>query len=382
MNTVRDSEPSKPWQRDLIDVLVRFSLLALMAFYCFRVIHPFLSLLLWAIILAVVLYPLHQRIRRGRGWSDGRTATLLVLLSIAVLAVPLVLVGESLLSSALGAAKHLEQGQFHVPAPKASVAEWPVVGPKLHAAWTQLAADPHLLAEKLGPRFRDAGLKVLGAAAGAAGAALLLLAALAVAGIFMAWGQETIASTRRVATWLVGPQRAGELVALCAATIRAVAQGVVGIAFIQALLVGVAFVLLPVPGAGLLTVVILMLGIMQIPATVVTIPVIVWVLAAQGVDTGTIVFSIYVFIAGLADNVLKPLLLGRGVEVPMPVILIGAIGGMVTDGLIGLFIGPVVLGVFYQLFWRWVDQHQVPPATGPAPPTGATDGSPAAGAPS
>jgi predicted PurR-regulated permease PerM len=349
-------------------VLVRFSLIALMTYYCFRVIHPFLSLLLWAIILAVVLYPLQLRWRAKRGWGEGRTATLIVLLAVAVLAVPMWLVGESLVTTGLDAAKHLEQGQLHVPAPKASVADWPVVGPKVHAAWSKLAADPHLLVEKLGPRFRDLGLKILGAMAGAASALLLLVAALAVAGIFLAWGPETIASTKRVANWLVGPARASELVALCAATIRAVAQGVVGIAFIQALLVGVAFVLLPVPGAGLLTIVILMLGIMQIPATVVTIPVIIWVLAAQGVSTATIVFSIYVFIAGLADNVLKPLLLGRGVEVPMPVILIGAIGGMITDGLIGLFIGPVVLGVFYQLFWRWVDQHQPGSAPAVAPP--------------
>jgi predicted PurR-regulated permease PerM len=115
-----------------------------------------------------------------------------------------------------------------------------------------------------------------------------------------------------------------------------------------------------VPGAGLLALAVLLLGIMQLPATLITVPVIAYVIATEGASTATIVFSIYVFVAGLVDNVLKPLLLGRGVDVPMPVVLIGALGGMVTSGILGLFIGPVVLAVGYQLFWQWVQDP--PPA--------------------
>jgi predicted PurR-regulated permease PerM len=99
---------------------------------------------------------------------------------------------------------------------------------------------------------------------------------------------------------------------------------------------------------------------MQLPATLITVPVIAFVIGTEGANTMTIIFSIYVFVAGLVDNVLKPLMLGRGVDVPMPVILIGALGGMVTGGILGLFIGPVVLAVGYQLFWQWV-QDPPPP---------------------
>ncbi len=137
---------------------------------------------------------------------------------------------------------------------------------------------------------------------------------------------------------------------MCTATIRAVAQGVVGIAFIQMLLVGVGFVVMGIPGAGLLALAVLLLGIAQLPRHVDHRPVIAFVIATQGANVATIIFAVYVFVAGLADNVLKPLLLGRGVDVPMPVVLIGALGGMVTGGVIGLFIGPVVLAVGYQLF--------------------------------
>jgi predicted PurR-regulated permease PerM len=170
----------------------------------------------------------------------------------------------------------------------------------------------------------------------------------------MAYGENGRRSAVQIASRISGPDRGPKIADLCTATIRAVALGVVGIAFIQMLLVGLGFVIKGVPGAGLLALAVLLLGIMQLPATLVTIPVIVYVFANEGATTAAIVFSIYVFVAGLVDNVLKPLLLGRGVDVPMPVVLIGALGGMVTSGVIGLFIGPVVLAVGYQLFWQWV----------------------------
>ena len=134
----------------------------------------------------------------------------------------------------------------------------------------------------------------------------------------------------------------------------------IGIAFIQMLLVGVGFVAIGVPGAGILALVVLLLGIVQLPATLVTLPVIAYVLGTQGVALATIVFTVYSLVAGLADNVLKPLLLGRGVDVPMPVVLLGALGGMVVQGIIGLFLGPVILAVAYNLFWQWVDEQDAP----------------------
>jgi predicted PurR-regulated permease PerM len=183
---------------------------------------------------------------------------------------------------------------------------------------------------------------------------LMFMFALIIAGIVMAYGESGHRSSVQIASRLSGPEKGRQIAALCTSTIRAVALGVVGIAFIQMLLVGLGFVFKGVPGAGLLALAVLLLGIMQLPATLITLPVIAFVFATEGASTATIVFAIYVFVAGLIDNVLKPLLLGRGVDVPMPVILIGALGGMVTSGIIGLFIGPVVLAVGYQLFWQWV----------------------------
>jgi predicted PurR-regulated permease PerM len=256
--------------------------------------------------------------------------------------------------SVQGALEMAKSGIFHIPPPADSVLGWPLVGRAVHGFWLQAAADLTGLAQKYGPQLRQASLALL-ATLGDLGLGLLtFVASLIVAGIVMAYGERGADSAIRIASRIAGPDRGPRITRLCTATIRAVALGVVGIAFIQMILIGVAFVLMGIPGAGLLSLAVLLLGIMQLPATLITLPVIAYVFVTQGAGVTSIVFAVYVAVAGLADNVLKPLLLGRGVEVPMPVVLIGALGGMVTSGVIGLFMGPVILAIGYQLFWQWV----------------------------
>jgi len=356
-----------PWVHPLLDVLLRVGLIAVLAVFCYGIFHPFLSLMLWSVILAVTLYPLQRKLRAKLG-KDGRTATLIVLLVIGALAVPAWVIGDSLIDSAASGLKMVQGKDMQVPAPKPSVGEWPVVGPRVLAAWQDAYEHPDELKTKLGPKLKGAAVKALGMLGDVAAGLLLFLVAMPIAGIIMAFGEHSADSARRICSAFVGPARGPSMAALCTSTIRAVAQGVIGIAFIQAVLIGIAIVPMGIPGAGLLCLAILMLGIMQLPATILTIPIIIYVFATQGSSGINIVFAIYVFIAGLADNVLKPLLLGRGVAVPMPVVLIGAIGGMVTMGLLGLFIGPVALGVAWEVFWRWVDERAPEtPAAAPAP---------------
>ena len=358
----------KVLSHELLDVLIRAGLLAVLVVACYQVFHPFLNLMLWSVILAITLYPLQARLVRRMDGKKGLAATVLVLLAIVVMMVPVYLLTMSLAGSVTDLMATAKTGSFHVPPPPESVAGWPVVGPKLHAVWAQAANDLTGVAQQFAPQLKAASLGLLGKLAGLGVGLLVFIAALAIAGIFMAFAEAGERSAVRIASRMFGAVRAPGIVELCTATIRAVAQGVVGIAFIQMLLVGVAFVLMGVPGAGLLALAVLLLGIMQVPATLITVPVIIFVFATRGFDLWTIVFAVYVFIAGLADNVLKPMLLGRGVAVPMPVILIGALGGMVTNGIIGLFIGPVVLAVGYQVFWQWIDdQPAATPAQVPTP---------------
>ncbi|MBV6823099.1 AI-2E family transporter [Pseudomonas sp. PD9R] len=353
---------AKALSRGLLDVLIRAGLILVLVLFCFEIFKPFRDLMLWSLILAITLYPLQQKLMGPMGKKEGYTATLIVLVAIVILMVPVYLLGASFADSVESAMALVKNEGVHIPPPDPSVAGWPVVGKPLTALWQQAATDLPDLTAKYIPQIKGVSLELLSKLAGVGMGFLTFIFALIIAGIFMAHGEAGSQSAVQIASRLNGPEKGPKIAELCTATIRAVALGVVGIAFIQTLLVGLGFVLKGVPGAGLLALAVLLLGIMQLPVTLITVPVIAFVFATEGASTATIVFAIYVFIAGLVDNVLKPLLLGRGVDVPMPVVLIGALGGMVTSGILGLFIGPVVLAVGYQLFWQWVrDRPQEEP---------------------
>jgi predicted PurR-regulated permease PerM len=355
----------KALSHSLLDALIRAGLIAVLVISCYQIFHPFRDLMLWSLILAITLDPLHDRLSGMLGISEGRTATLMVLIAIGILMVPTYLLGTSIAASVEHALDIVKSGSFHIPPPPDSVASWPLVGRPLHDFWLQAATDLTGLTQKFASQFTAVSLAVLGKLAGFGIGLLMFIVALIIAGIFMAFGKSGARSAVQIASRIFGPDKGPQTIELCAATIRAVAQGVVGIAFIQMLLIGVAFEIMGIPGAGLLSLAVLVFGILQLPVSLITLPVIGFVFATEGASVATIVFSIYVFVAGLVDNVLKPLLLGRGVAVPMPVVLIGALGGMVTNGIVGLFIGPVILAVGYQLFWQWIrGQPQVGPGLG------------------
>src|SRR4029077_4297060 len=154
---------------------------------------------------------------------------------------------------------------------------------------------------------------------------------------------------------VAGPSRGEALAKLSVATIRAVALGVVGIAAIQALLIGLALLFAGIPLAGVLAIITLVLGIAQVPALLITLPCIVYIWASGDYSTGAAVaHTIILLLTGMADNVLKPLMLGRGVDVPMPVILLGALGGMASGGILGMFVGATLLALGYQIFMGWI----------------------------
>ncbi|MGE8499881.1 MAG: AI-2E family transporter [Pseudomonas sp.] len=342
--------------RQLLDVLIRAGLIAFLVITCYEVFRPFLSLMLWGLILGVTFYPLHCQLRNRLGQRDGVVATLIVVVALALLIVPVYFLGVSMAQSAHHGLELVKEGDWHIPPPNESVLGWPLIGQPLFNFWQQASVDLTSLLKTLVPHLQGVGLNVLGTVAGVGAGFFLFLAALMLAGVFMAYGENGERSAVQIASRISGPDRGPQIARLCTATIRAVAQGVVGIAFIQMLLVGVGFVVMGIPGAGLLALLVLLLGIMQLPVVLITLPVIGYVFATDGASAATIVFAIYSFVAGMSDNILKPLLLGRGVAVPMPVVLIGALGGMVTGGIIGLFVGPVMLAVGYMLFWQWVEQ--------------------------
>ncbi len=344
------------FSHDMLDVMVKVGLIATMTVVCFRIFAPFMNLLLWGLILSVALYPLQQKIAGGPEGSQGRAATVLVLVTILLLGVPVVMIASSFASHIYSVVEALRSNQVSIPMPGEAVAQWPLIGERAYAAWSSAASDLPGYLETLQPQLGQLSQVVLSSAAGAMGNVFFIFGALAVSGIMMAFGQSGGAATERILNKLTTEKHGPRLHQLITATIRSVATGVIGVAFIQAILLGIGFILAGIPAAGLLAIVVMVAGILQLPALIISLPVIGYLWWAGGDTTMNIVWSIYLVVAGTADNVLKPLLLGRGVEAPMPVILIGALGGMVSAGIVGLFIGAVALAVGYQLFMDWVNQ--------------------------
>jgi predicted PurR-regulated permease PerM len=219
----------------------------------------------------------------------------------------------------------------------------------------------------LQPQIGNIARTVLGIAAATMGEIILLLAAILVAGLMMAYGEPGSAAILRIVNRITGPGRGERVYRLMTSTIRSVAIGVVGVAFIQALLLGIGFVFAGVPAPGVFAVIVLILCVVQLPAALISLPAVLYIWWAGDLSTAASIFwTVYLLLAGLLDNVLKPLLLARGVEAPMPVILIGALSGMASAGIVGLFLGAVLLTLGYVLLMDWVRDVPITQSSDPS----------------
>lgn len=352
----------------LLDVLIRAGLILAMAVLCYQIFSPFLTLMLWALILAVTLYPLQQWMAGRMRGRQGLASTVLVLLGILLIVAPTAVLMSSLGDSVHQLVSDVQANALAIPPPPDSVAAWPVIGEKLHAVWSQAHADLPALVQGMQPKIGDIARSALAFVASIGGGLLLFLASFIIAGVVMTFGQAGGRGSRAIAERIAGVERGEAFVRLATATIRAVAQGVIGVAFIQAIIVGLCLLVAGIPWAGVLSVVVLVLAIAQLPALLVTLPAIAWIwMSGDYGNAQAIVYTVLLVVSGVADNVLKPLLLGRGVEAPMPVILLGALGGMATAGILGMFVGATLLALGYQVFTIWVAANPKSVATEAAP---------------
>ena len=346
-----ERRPSSP----LWDTLIRIALIGGLFWLCFQVFSPFLKLMVWSIILAVTLYPLHQWMARRLGGRQGLTSVILSVIAVAVIVVPTWLLMNSFADSIRRSVGAVQENRVQIPPPRESVQNWPLVGKKIHQTWSKAYNDLPGLVQSMQPKLGELARQAVSMVASVGVTMLLFLASFIVATILMAWGASAASTGQHFFERVAGPSRGEALAKLSVATIRAVALGVVGIAAIQALLIGLALLFAGIPLAGVLAIVALVLGIAQVPALLITLPCIVYIWASGDYSTGAAVaHTIILLLTGMADNVLKPLMLGRGVDVPMPVILFGALGGMATGGILGMFVGATALALGYEIFMKWV----------------------------
>ena len=360
--SINEATLRKALSTDLLETLIRVGLIIFLAVMCARVFAPFASLMIWGLILAVALEPLNAMLAKRFGGRRGLAATVLTLVGLLLLGVPTVMLGSSFATHVQEVAASAQDGTLHIPPPGSGVAGWPIVGKKVYAVWNSAATNLPAFVRENQDQLKDLSRKGLAAAANTAVAVLLFIGALIIAAIMMAYAESGSRAMQRIFSRLTDPVRGPRLQKLATATVRSVAAGVIGVAFIQAILLGMGFIFAGIPAAGVLALLVMFLGILQVPALIVSLPAVAYLwMSGDGSTTSNVVWTIYLLVAGMADNVLKPLLLGRGVDAPMPVILIGALGGMVAGGIIGLFVGGVLLAVGYQLFMEWVDHSETEP---------------------
>ena len=347
----RGADPA--FLRNSMASFIQIAALVLLLIFCFRIVSPFLTLVLWALLIAVAVFPMHLKLSAALGGRQKWSATLLVLVGLAVLLVPTWMTADSSIEAARVLAGELEDGSLTISPPASSVADWPVIGTQVHKVWTDAAANLEATLNQFRPELKAAARWLAGTLGSTAVGILQFVFSIIIAGVFMVSAQSGYRVSRAFATTLVGEENGAGLTDLAVATIRSVAKGVLGVAIIQALLSLIGLVVMDVPAAGIWAGIILVLAIVQLPPILIMAPIAIWIFSVAEPVPATI-FAVYAAIVSGSDAFLKPLFLGRGMDIPMLVILVGAIGGAMLAGIIGLFLGAVVLALGYQLLMAWM----------------------------
>jgi predicted PurR-regulated permease PerM len=324
--------------------------------WCLQIVLPFLVPILWGAIIATAVYPLTARVSPRR---PALGAMIFGAIALAVIVVPTYLFFDSVGGFVVRVGRQWAQGELKLPPPRPDVAEWPLIGKRIYRFWMTAVNAPASVVETHLPQLREVGRWLAQSLKGLTLGILQSLFAVAVAVAFLMKADASLRALLPVAE-RVAPRRGQHLVDLASSTVRAVAKGVLGVAAIQALLAWVGMAAADVPAPGAWALLVLICAVAQLPTLIVLGPMILYVFASSSASVA-IPFMAWCFFVGVIDNVLKPILLGRGARVPTLVIVIGAIGGMISSGIIGLFVGAVVLSVGYELFAAWVKGNEGEP---------------------
>ncbi len=358
MSTSNHRSDDKLFTARALEATIQIGLVVLLLYWCFKIGQPFIQIIVWGIIIAVAIHPVYERLKSALGGRGRLAATLITLLALIVLLVPAYMLSGSLINTAQEYSARLDAGTLSVPPPSESVRSWPVIGEPLHEFWGLAANNLGAALSKMTPQLKKFGIPLLSVAAGAGVSILKFVVSIIIAGVLLANDAGGGQAARAIATRLSAERGAGA-VELAAATVRSVTLGILGVALIQTLLASLGFLVVGVPGAGLWALLVLILAIVQLPTILVLGPIIVYVFSTSSTVTA-VVFTIWSLLVGISDTFLKPLLMGRGVDVPMLVIFIGAIGGFMTSGIIGLFVGAVILALGYKFFLAWLNEDAQP----------------------
>jgi len=336
----------------LYDITIRLLILLIIVGWCLMILYPFVSIMLWGFILALALAPVHRRLVALMGGKPRLASFIIVLVTLAVIIIPCWFFLDSIVREIKELKADFTGAGLTIPPPSESVRSWPIIGDPLYNLWYSASQDLGATAMKYKDQLAVFGGKVAKGILGAASGILQMMVSLVIAGVLLTIGNAG-ESIRKFFRKVAG-DRGDEFADVTYKTVGNVVKGIMGVALIQAFLIGLGLFLAKVPFAGIWTLMVFIIAILQIPAMLVTIPVIIYLFAARDL-TPAILWSIYLLVMGMSDNILKPILLGKGAPVPMLVIFLGVIGGFIVSGFIGLFTGAIVMSLGYMLFVSWIN---------------------------
>jgi predicted PurR-regulated permease PerM len=352
MDNSTTSGDDQAFQKNMMASFVQIAALVIIVTYCVIIITPFAGLAIWGVVMAVAIYPFFLAVSARLGDRRKLAAALFIILGLAVVLIPGWMATKSAIVSLSEFSTELKDGSVAIPPPSESVADWPLIGERLYGVWSGAAGNLEATLNEFQPQLQEAGTRLARTIGSTALGLLQIAVSVIIAGVVMLYANSGYSLSCSIAR-KISPNRGDHLTDISIATIRSVTNGVIGVGVIQGVLAGIGFFVMGVPHGGLLAAVVLITSIIQIPALLIIAPIVVWVFSFAEPFPATI-FAIYMLFVSLSDNVLKPLLLGRGVDLPALIVLFGALGGMVAYGIIGLFLGAVILGLGYTIISDWL----------------------------
>ncbi len=336
----------------IVELAIRLGVLALLLYSSFLLIEPFISIVIWSAVLAVALYPVFEWISFRLRGRRRLAAVLTTVLSLLIVIGPATWLALGLIDSLRVISDQLDPSMLTIPPPSNSVKQWPLIGEPIYQFWELASTNFSGALAKIIPQLKPLGSRLLRIGADTGLGIIKFLVSIIIAGFLFSSAPAIVDAVKRFARRL-NPARGEEFADQAAATIRAVSRGVIGISVLQALLAGIGLMGAGIPQASLITFAVLIFGIIQIGPSVVLIPVIIWSWTLLD-TTSALLFTAYMVPVNLLDNVLRPIVMGRGLKTPMLVILVGVIGGTLAYGITGLFLGPIVLAVLWELLVAWI----------------------------
>ncbi len=336
----------------VFDITIRLLILLLIVAWCLLIMYPFVSIILWSLILALAIHPLHSKLSSTMGGKPKLASVIIIISILVIIFLPTWLLIDSLIDQVKALKVSYDNGTLSIPPPAEKVKELPIIGQKLYETWLGASENLEQLLLKYKDQILDVGSKVGKGILSAVGGVIQIMVSLCIAVILLAIG-GTGESIRKFFRKLAG-ERGDEFADMTLKTVASVVKGILGVALILALLNGLIFMLAGVPYAGIWTLFAFVLAVLQIPLIFITLPIIIYLFAEKELMSA-VLWAVLIFVAGLSDNVLKPILLGKGAPVPMLVIFIGVIGGFILSGFIGLFTGAIVMSIGYSLFVGWIN---------------------------